>query len=365
MPTPPRIFGAPRRYIQGPGAFDRLGEVLALYRAPVLVVADEVVAGMLGPRLEAQLAGLEARLVPFSGEITLARLDAMAQAARDLAPAACVGIGGGKALDVAKGIARRLGAGMVTVPTIASNDSPTSATAAIYDDNHQLAAIERIDHNPDTVIVDTALIAAAPVGFLLAGIGDAIAKKFEADGCRAGSGVTPFGTRPLLTAGLIADGCYATLIRHGRAAVADVRAGRATEDVEAVVEATLLMSGLGFENGGLSLAHSLTRGLTRHPATRNAIHGHHISWGTLVQLAHEQAGPAAMAELAGFLADIGLPVSLRELGLAEVTAQDVALIAEGTMTAPHLANLARPASRESVIAAIEAAETFVAEGRHR
>src|SRR5690606_29068786 len=103
------------------------------------------------------------------------------------------------------------------------------------------------------------LIAAAPARFLRAGIGDAISKKFEADGCLAGTGITPFGTRPLLTAIAIGDACYNTLRQHAAIALESVERNEVNDAVEATVEATLLMSGLAFENGGLSLTHSLTR----------------------------------------------------------------------------------------------------------
>ena len=62
-----------------------------------------------------------------------------------------------------------------------------------------------------------------------------------------------------------------------------------TEDLEALVEAVVLLSGMGFENGGLSLAHSLTRGLMRARGARDALHGQHVAWATLVQRVAERA----------------------------------------------------------------------------
>jgi glycerol dehydrogenase len=352
-----RVFGAPHRYIQGPGALDRLGAVLAPFGPAPLIIADRVVLEMLDARLRAGLAaeGLAPQILPFDGEITYAALQALAEAAEG-APGIVAGLGGGKALDAAKGVAMRLGAAVATVPTIASNDSPTSGALAVYDADHVMVSVDRMARSPEAVIVDTALIAAAPAAFLRAGIGDAITKKFEAEGCAAGSGLTPFGTRPLLTALAIADRCYATLRAHGAAALRACAAGQVTEDLEATVEACVLMSGLGFENGGLSLAHSMTRGLVRARGAKAAIHGDQVAYALLVQWALEGREAAALTDLTGFYHEIGLPCCLADLGMEAPGKAEIRGIAEATMTAPHLANLGTPVDVPALVAAMEQIE---------
>ncbi|MDB5659693.1 MAG: alcohol dehydrogenase [Cypionkella sp.] len=358
LPSSVCLFGAPHRYYQGPGAFDLLGQVAAPFGPNPLIVADAFVLQMLGDRLAAVCAasGLTPILRPFEGEITYPAIEALIASLSGVVPGIAVGIGGGKSLDAAKAVALKLRLPVVTVPTIASNDSPTSAAIAMYDEHHTMIAVDRLHRSPEAVLVDTALIAKAPLRFLLAGIGDAISKKFEADGCRDGTGVTPFGTRPTLTAIAIADACYATLRRHGSAGVVAAARGEVTPDLEAVIEATLLMSGLGFENGGLSLAHSLTRGLVKVRGTRDAIHGDQIAWALLVQLAAEGRADVFIRELVQFYREIGLPTCLAQLGLHDATPAEVEEIARWTMTAPHLANLAVPIDAALIVAAIRRAE---------
>ena len=355
-----RIFGAPGRYLQGPDALTALGHLAAPYGASPLVIGDAQVLDMLGARLAMNLADAELKPVfgTLKGEITRGAIAALAELAKTKEVCLVIGVGGGKSLDAAKGVAMLLGMPMFTVPTIASNDSPTSAAVAIYDDNHAMVAVDRMARNPEVVLVDTALIAAAPVAFLRAGIGDALAKKFEAEGCRAGSGTTPFGTRPLNTASAIADACYRTLQAHAEAALAACARNEVTDDLEAVVEAAVLMSGLGFENGGLSLAHALTRGLMRARGTRDAAHGDQVAWGLLAHLAAEGRSDDEISDVIQFYRRIGLPTRLAELGMSEPGDGDIAQIVDWTLTAPHLKNFASQLDRPAIEAAIRRAEAL-------
>jgi len=355
-----RIFGSPPRYYQGAGIFDRLGEIVAPFGAQPLVVIDPMMLGILGARLDASLlaANLHALIRPLHGEITYPVIERMIASLEGAAPSAAIGIGGGKALDAAKAIALKRNLPVITVPTAASNDSPTSASIAMYDDHHVMIAVDHLPHNPHAVIVDTAIIAAAPANFLRAGIGDAIAKKFEAEGCRDGTGNTPYGTRPLLIAQAIADACYHTLRTHALAALQAVEQNIVTAALEAVVEANILMSGLGFENGGLSIAHSLTRGLVNARGAKHAIHGYHVAYGLLVQLALAERSDAQLCDLATFLRQVGLPCTLAELGMQHPAREDIMDIARWTMTAPHLANFPAAVTQHGLEAAIVRVENL-------
>ncbi len=358
-----RIFGSPRRYVQGPGALDQLGASARPYGPNPVLVGDTHVMTMLGNRLRGlcEAEGLDPLCLTLEGEITRAAIAGLQERLGDRDVSLVIGVGGGKSLDAAKALAVLIRKPVFTVPTIASNDSPTSAAIAMYDDNHVMIAVDRMEANPDLVLVDTALIAQAPVTFLLAGIGDAISKKFEADGCLAGTGVTPFGTRPLLTAIAIADCCYRTIRQHGAAAVSACKRNEVTPELEAVIEAAVLMSGLGFENGGLSLAHSLTRGTVKTRDAMNAIHGYQIAWALLVQWAAEARSDEDILDLMTFYREIGLPASLPELGMADPTEREIDQMAEWTMVAPHLANLDRPVDPAMLAAAIRRVETLAGE----
>jgi glycerol dehydrogenase len=329
-----RIFGGPTRYVQGPGAIDSLGELtIGLTRRPLLIV-DADVLPFVEQRLDAAFGDRSHLLLPFRGEVTRAAIAALVGQGRAAGADAVIGIGGGKGLDAAKGVALGLGLGFIAIPSIASNDSPTGRSMAIYDDHHVLVAIESIPDSPLLVVADTALIANAPSRFLRIGMGDALAKKFEAERAFADGASNFFGTRPLRTALVIADACYATLREYGVAAMQAAQAHRADEAFEAVVEANVLMAGLAWESGGLSYAHAVVRGLVKARGASTAPHGEHVAYGTLVQLAIEERDDAFIRDLIDWCRSVGLPVSLGDMGMASPTTEEIEEIGRLTTIGP-------------------------------
>ena len=99
------------------------------------------------------------------------------------------------------------------------------------------------------------------------------------------------------------------------------------------------MSGIGFESGGLSLAHSLTRGLTAHPRTTGALHGEMVAFGTVVQVLAEGRPRGEAEDVAAFCRRCGLPATLADLGLSDPTEEDLRRIAGLTLAAPYIKHL--------------------------
>jgi glycerol dehydrogenase len=351
-----RAFGGPRLYLQGPGALRDLGPVVAGIARHAALVGDADVLSRYGATVEQALrdAGVAVGSAALRGEVSDSAIAAL-DAALPRDAGVVIGLGGGRSIDASKAVALKRGLPVVTVPTAASNDSPTSRIFVMYRQDGALDRVEKLPGNPAAVIVDTELLVRAPPALLRAGIGDGLTKRFEAEGCAAVDGITPQGTRPLRTPGAIAALGFATLLEHGEAALADAAAQRLTPAFEAVVEAVILMSGLGFENGGLSLAHSLTRGFTREAAVAHTPHGEQVAFGLLVQLHLTPGEDAMLRRLLPFCAGIGLPTTLAGIGLSRGDVAALDRIAAATMTAPHITHLpgpplTAPAIREAMLA---------------
>jgi glycerol dehydrogenase len=351
-----RILGAPRLYLQGPGVLAQTAEIAGrLGRRPALVTDPEV-AALLGAQLIALLGSLDPRVEPLvlAGEITREAVEALAAQARgaDVVIAA----GGGRALDAGKAVAIRLRTPLVAIPTIASSDAATSRGAVIHEPGGE-ALVEQLPWNPDAVIVDTAVIAAAPARFLRCGIADALATKFELQACAAVGASTPAGGAPTIAAAALADACYTTVRKHASAALDAVAAATPDAALEAVVEAALLLSGLGFEGGGLSIAHCVAIALAATPGMDGAAHGEQVAYGLLVQLALER-DDHALREMAAFYAQIGLPQTLAASGAPKAGGTDIESLAQAAMAAPWSANHPSKPDADALAAAIAAVEAL-------
>jgi glycerol dehydrogenase len=148
----------------------------------------------------------------------------------------------------------------------------------------------------------------------------------------------------------LAELCYRTVLSHGRQARKDVAAGQVSDAVEAVVEANTLLSGLGFESGGLAAAHSLYAGLSLLPAGSTYLHGEKVAFGVVVQTVLEDWPAAERQELLDFYRDVGLPSRLREIGLGEASAADLRRAAEvACRPGSHMHNLRRPVSVDELV----------------
>jgi glycerol dehydrogenase len=360
-----RTMGFPRRYSQGPGALRQLAGALVsenIRRAAIIL--DPVVAAIIRPIIEPELqaVGIIADIHDTPRECSRTGIRELTSRVAKYGPGAIVAFGGGKTIDSAKGVAKALHLHLIVCPTVASSDAPTSRLIVLYDEDHRIDGVEYLAHNPDLILVDTDVIVTAPPRLFAAGIGDAISKKFEAEQCRAAGGSNLFGTKALDTALLLADATYNVLRVDAAEAYRHVCARRPSPAVERVIEATVLLSGLGFESGGLSVAHALIRGLTTLPELVDCLHGELVAYGTLIQLCFERRPTEQLVEMLNIMRSVHLPASLAALGHPQaLLPNESRQIASATLAVGYAVNTSPRLTAESLLSAIDSAEKFVAD----
>ena len=356
-----KVMIAPGRYVQGNGSVSEIGKHVKLLGQRALVLG-----GSNGIR-SVQMALAESFreqeifyvLEAFGGECSQAEIDRIIVTVKAQKIEVIVGVGGGKALDTAKAVAFHAKLPVAVVPTIAATDAPCSALSVIYSPEGVFESYLLLPRNPDLVLVDTGIVAKAPVRLLVSGMGDALATWFEADACaKAFAGNLP-GGKSTAAALSLARLCYDLLLEYGYPAKLAVANQVATEAVEKIVEANTFLSGLGFESSGLAAAHAVHNGLTVLPETHHAYHGEKVAFGTLVQLVLENRSRDELAEVLSFCGEVGLPITLADIGVNKIVPAAILQVAEAACAAGEtIHNEPFPVTPQMVYAAIIAADAI-------
>lgn len=359
--VPVRTVISPGRYVQAKGAITRLGEFTAPIGTTPIVVADDVVWGIVEEQVRAsfEAAGLTVVRESFGRYATKGEVDRLVTAIQDAGADVAIGIGGGSTIDAVKAAGHLAGIRWVSAPTVASTDAPASALSVIYTEEGEFEEYRFFPHNPDLVLVDTQLVANAPVKFLVAGVGDALATWLEARATQRAHATTMAGGLQTETAVALAKLSWDLIWENALPAIAAVQDDLVTPAVERLVEANTLLSGLGFESGGLAAAHAIHNGLTAAPQTHGLTHGQKVNIGSLAQLVLEGAPTEEIRDFIVFTTKVGLPNTLTEIGLKTTDLEDLQRVAElSVVEGETIHNMPFPVTAADVVDALRSIEGY-------
>jgi glycerol dehydrogenase len=356
-----RILIAPGKYVQGRNAIYELGNEITQLGDRVLVVGGKTGLSVTREGRDKSFAEIGIFQVEetFSGECTYAEVDRLVDRGMKENCNIVIASGGGKAIDTVKVVATRMKAATVIVPTIASTDAPTSRLSVIYDEKGEFVEFFFPPRNPDVVLVDTQIIANGPARFLVAGMGDALATWFEADACNRSCAPNLSGGQPPATAMACARLCFDLLMEYGLQAKIACEENRVTPALESIVEANSLLSGLGFESGGLAAAHSMQDGFTVLEEVHQCYHGEKVAFLTLVQIVMENRPKETIQQVFEFSHKVGLPITLADLHIDKVGPERLmAAVKASCLPGKIMHNHAFPINDEMVYDAVCAADAM-------
>jgi len=309
----------PGKYIQGERALETLPSLVRSFGSRAFLLASPTVIAKTLPRFPDIFTPSLCTTDRFHGECCEEELERVAGAIRKAKADLLLGMGGGKTIDTAKIAADRAGIPVLIIPTIASTDAPCSGCAVTYtrDGTFRQVFYQRL--NPAVVLVDMRIIAEAPARFLVAGMGDALATWFEARSCAKTNSLNECGGLGTMTSLHLSRLCYDTLLKSGQQARQDNQQHLITEALNEITEANILLSGIGFESGGLAAAHAIHNGLTALPETHAFYHGEKVAFGVLAGLHLNGAPKREMEEVYAFCESIGLPTTLAAIGIEDTS----------------------------------------------
>ena len=272
-----------------------------------------------------------------------------------------IGVGGGSVLDTAKAVAHRLRRPFVAVPTIAATCAAWTPLSVWYDDDGRALGYELFPLASQLVLVEPRILAAAPPEYLRAGIGDTLAKWYEARVLCANESALPLtASIGLSVAAQIRD----VLLADGASALADNADGKVTPGLVRVVDDVIagcgLVGGLGERFTRLAAAHSIHNGLTVVAGTERFLHGAKVAYGILVQLALEKRQDELL-NLHRALGSLGLPRRLSDVGVDPHDENGIAAFVAHTLRAQESIHfLPGTVDAERLCAALFAVETLPA-----
>lgn len=366
-----KAFICPTKYVQGEDEILNLGYFIKTFGQSALLIAHRDDVARVQAKLDATAAKYGVTLVAcdFVGECSRQEVARLKQLSLEKQCDCIIGLGGGKAIDTAKCVAE--GDALIICPTIAATDAPTSHSAVLYTPEGAFDDYAYFKQNPSVVLVDTTVIAKAPVRFLVSGMGDALSTYFEARantlsyapvnaglpcGAREGLTAPAMGTKAAFA---LATLCYQTLLADGLKAKLSCQAKVVSPALENIIETNILLSGLGFESGGLAAAHAIHDGLTLLEGTHQYFHGEKVAFGTIAQLCLENAPSSELQEVLQFCTTVGLPVCLEDIGVTELSDEELMAVAnKAAIPEESVHSMPFPVTAQQVAAAIRTADAL-------
>ena len=355
-----RVLISPSKYIQGSGELSRIKENIGHLGKKFFILISNSGYDRFAETIKEGFDNSDSiNFEYFNGECSKIEIERLEDEVEKLGADVIIGVGGGKIHDTAKAIAYYNKMPVVIVPTIASTDAPCSALSVLYTEDGLFDEYLFLPKNPDVVLVDLDIVANAPSRLLAAGMGDALATKFEARAAAQANALTMAGGLPTSAALALADLCYETLITEGLKAKLAVERKVVTKSVDRIIEANTLLSGMGFESGGLSAAHAIHNGLTAIEEIHHLYHGEKVAFGVLVQLVLENAPVEELNEVLNFCYSVGLPITFADLGIVEISEEKIMEVAElSCVEGETIHNMPFKVTAKDVYAAIMTADAI-------
>lgn len=293
----------------------------------------------------------------FGEDCTYANIHKWAAFAKEIKADMIFGMGGGKALDTAKGAAYEAGLPVFTFPTIASTCAATTALSVVYKEDGSFDSFYFYERPARHCFIDLQVIADAPYQYLQAGMGDTIGKYFE---CHFAAR----GDRLLHSSALgreISNMCYPPLLEYGVQALQDCKAHQVTtafaQAVLANVVSTGMVSLMVLDDYNCAIAHSVYYGLVLLPGFEEKyLHGNVVAYGVLVQLAVDGELEEA-SRLKKFLQELGIPTTLKEMEVP-LDRNTLQRVLADVVTEPDMDHIPYPVTEEMIYQAMKAVETL-------
>lgn len=279
-------------YSIGDAIYRNIGPVCSSYGKTVLIIGGEKALAAAEQKIRAAVAQTDLEIIGvelFGNDCTYRNVERLRTLPVYQQADMVFAVGGGKALDTSKCLCIEDDKPIFTFPTIASNCAACTSVSIMYNDDGTFLKPHFFIRPAMHAFIDTEIIAKAPVQYMWAGIGDTYAKYYEAT----------ISSRDELLEHYTALGvnisrmCRDPLVRFGAKAFSDHKQGLVSYELEQVVLAIVVTTGIASifltrdftpdYNSGL--AHAVFYALTAYPVIEQRhLHGEVVGFGVLIAL---------------------------------------------------------------------------------
>lgn len=344
----------------GNDAFDAFSVEMGRYGSKVVIVHGErawkASKDYVLPALERAELMVTGEIL-YGHEATYENMERIAESPEVNEADMIIAVGGGKCIDTVKLVADVVGKPVFTIPSIASNCAPVTKISIMYHQDGSFKDIPQLKQVPVHCFIHPQIVLAAPIRYLWAGIGDAMAKHVEsAWSAKAGEALS-YGSELGITAGTM---CFYPMLKDAKKAMEDAEQGVVSEELQNTLLNIIVSPGIvsvsvhPHYNGGV--AHALFYGLTsrKHIEERH-LHGEVVSYGTLVNLMLDKDW-GKLDQAYHLNQSIKLPVCLADLELEKDDPLEDVL--EVTMANQELLHTPYLVTKESIRKAIADLEEY-------
>jgi glycerol dehydrogenase len=351
------LLSAPVQYISGPDTLLDCGPFVIKWGKNVLVSggkkALKSVESKLFPSLET--AGIKYEINSFAGECSDENIAIIVRKVQKKDLDAIIGVGGGKSIDTAKRAAEICNVPIICIPTIAATCAAASVLAVIYTAEGVHKKDHYLEKNPNLVLVDTEIIAKAPVEYFESGILDSLSKWYE--GKAAFKGIANpdiFASSALKLAELLNEVMEDEAVNAVRAVKQQQVSDAVTKITDLNIYLAAVIQSIGKKTRGAA-AHAIHAGLSVIPQSHVILHGYKVGYGIVTQLFMEKEDFKEIGRVVNFFRKLDLEPSFKGLGLP-FEGDLLRQVAEKAILSDPMKNMPFEVYTENVIAAMEQVE---------
>jgi uncharacterized oxidoreductase len=325
------VQGAPSFYICEEGALDQLEALLSRYGFKKGVVIHGKESWRVAQPFFPKFQDIQLRFEHYRGECSDSETERVAQICQTESAEFILGVGGGKVLDLAKAVANHIRINAVLVPTLASTCAAWTSLSVIYSDSGEFVRLHVYPRTTLMVVIEPRIFLDSPINYLKAGIGDTLAKWYEAEVLTRNKKDLRVPVEIALKGARL---CKDLVLQNSAKAIASLEQKKMSPELMSIIELNIMVAGMvgGFGDHyvRIAAAHSVHNGLTRLHETHHLLHGEKVAYGILIQLALE-GDWAEIDALMPLYKELQFPYSLATLGIPDVSDEQLAIVAEGAL----------------------------------